>query len=99
MTYRLTPVGSCGGAEASLGGVLVEIVLDYVIGDVAGGCREVAALPEALAPVAFADVLELLLNLARRAALGAAHEVADGNVGWYLDEQVHVIARQGAVDD
>lgn len=43
----------------------VEISHDDVIGDVAGGCREVAALPEALASVAFTDVLQRLLNLAR----------------------------------
>ena len=92
MTYRLTPVGSCGGAEAVLGGVLVEVVGDHVIGDVAGCGREVASLPEALAPVSLADVLELLLDLARRTALGAANEVADRDVRWYLDEQVDVMA-------
>ena len=45
----------------------VEIPQDDVICNVAGCGREVAALREALAPVAFADVLELLLDLARRA--------------------------------
>jgi hypothetical protein len=64
MTDRLTPVGSCGGAEAALVGMSVEISEDDVVGDVAGRGREVAALPEALAPVAFADVLELLLDFA-----------------------------------
>lgn len=62
MTDRLTPVGSCGGAEAILVGMLVEIPHDDVIGDVAGGGREVAALPEALPPIPLADVLKLLLN-------------------------------------
>lgn len=51
MTYRLTPVGSRGGAEAVLGGMLVEIILDHVIGDVAGCSREVATLREPLAPI------------------------------------------------
>ena len=62
MTYRLTPVGSGRGAEASLAGhgMLVQIVHDDVVGDVAGGCREVSSRPEALA-----NVLELLLDLAR----------------------------------
>lgn len=36
MTYRLTPVGSRGGAEAVLGGMFVQIIVDHVIGDVAG---------------------------------------------------------------
>ncbi len=64
MTSRLTPVGSCGGAEAVL-----------------------------------ADMLELLLDLARRAPHGPAHEVADRDMRRYLDEHMDVIARQRAVDD
>jgi hypothetical protein len=36
MTYRLTPIGSRRGAEAILGGMLVEVIVDHVIGDVAG---------------------------------------------------------------
>ena len=51
MTDRLAPLGSCWGAEAILVGMAVEITIDNVIGDVAGRGREVAALPEALAPV------------------------------------------------
>jgi hypothetical protein len=43
----------------------VEIAHDDVIGDVTGCDREVAALPEALSPIALADVFELLLDLAR----------------------------------
>jgi hypothetical protein len=43
----------------------VEIAHEDVIGDVAGCDREVAALPEALPPIAFADVFELLLDLTR----------------------------------
>ena len=37
----------------------------------------VAARPEVAAPVALADRGELLLDLARRAALDAAHQLAD----------------------
>ena len=64
MTYRLTPVGSCGGAEAFLADMPVEVGHDNVFGDVAGCGREVSPAPEALPPVAFADVFELLLDLA-----------------------------------
>ena len=56
-------------------------------------------MPEALAPVAFADVFEFLLDLARGSSLGPAHEVADRYVGRDLDEHVHVITRQSPVDD
>ena len=80
-------------------GMAVEIARDDVIGNVAGCVREVAALPEALPPVALADVFELLLDLARRASLGPANEVADRDVRWYLDKHVDVIVRQSAVDD
>lgn len=58
------PVGSWRGAEAILVGMAVEISHDDVIGDVAGGGREVAPAPEPLAPVALTDMLELLLDLA-----------------------------------
>lgn len=77
----------------------VEISHDDVICDVAGCGREVAALPEALAPVAFSDVFELLLDLARRAPLGTTHEVTDRDVRRDFNEHVHVIARQSPVDD
>ncbi len=36
MTDRLTPVGSCGVAEAVFVGMSVEIMHDDIIGDVAG---------------------------------------------------------------
>ncbi len=65
MTNRLMPVGSRGGAEAILADMAVEIAHDDVIGDVAGCGGEVAPAPEPLAPVAFADVFELLLDFAR----------------------------------
>jgi hypothetical protein len=99
MTNRLTPVGSWRGAEAILVGMFVEVTQDDVIGDVAGRGGEVAALPEALAPVALADMLELLLDFARRAAFGAAHEVADGDMRRDLHEHVDMIARENAMDD
>ena len=60
------PVGSRLGAEASIiwHGVLVQIIEDDVVGDIARGGREIASLPEPLSPIAFADMLELLLYLA-----------------------------------
>ena len=64
MTDRPRPVGSRGGVEAILLGMVVQVSHDDVIGDVAGGGGEVAPAPETLAPVALADVLELLLDFA-----------------------------------
>lgn len=101
MTDRLAPVGSCGVAEAWLvwQGMFVQIVHDDVVGDVTGSGREVTSRPEPLAPVAFADVLELLLDFPRRTSFGPVDEVADRDMRRYLDEQVDMVARQGAVDD
>ena len=69
------PVGSSGGAEAVVVGMSVQVTHDDVIGDVAGCGREVAALPRALSPVAFADVLEFLLDFARRMPLAVGSGV------------------------
>lgn len=72
MTYRLTPVGSCGAAEAFFGGKLVQIIVDDVVGDVARRRGEVAALPETLSPVAFgAAVLKDMSSSAASANLVA----------------------------
>jgi len=97
MTDRLTPVGLCGRAEAVLADVPVEIAHDDVFGDVASRRRAIAPAPEPLAPeplapVSLADMLELLLNLAGRAALGAPDEAAGRDMRRYLDEHVDVIA-------
>ena len=78
---------------------MFEVTDDDLIGDVSRCGREVAPCPEALAPEAFADVFELLLDFARRAPLGLAHEIAYPHVGRYLDEQVDVILRQRPADD
>jgi len=66
------PVGSGRGAQARLvrHGMALQIVHDDIVGDVAAGGREVAPRPETLPPIAFADVLELPLDLVRGAALG-----------------------------
>ena len=77
----------------------LEIVHDDIVGDVAAGGREVAPRPEALPPIALADVRELPLDLIRGAALGHAHEVANRDMRRYLDKEMHVIARQSPAED
>ena len=101
MTDRLTPVGSWLRAEASFMwlGMLIQIIEDHVVGDIPAGGGEIALLPEALSPIAFADMLELLLYLARGTTFSPAYKVADRNVGRDLGEHMHLIARQSAVDD
>lgn len=45
--------------------MLVEIIEDDLVGDISAGSGEIASLPEALAPIAFANKFKLLLYLAR----------------------------------
>ena len=61
-------------------GMPVETAHDDIIGDGAGDGRETAALPEVLAPVAFAAMLELLPDLARRVLLARRTKSATGGV-------------------
>jgi len=95
------PVGSWPGAEASFVwlGVFIQIIEDHVVGNIAAGGGETAPCPESLSPIALADIFKLLLYLARSASLCPAHKVADRNVGRDLDEHMHMITRQSAVDD
>lgn len=95
----MTSVGSSGEDEAILVGMPAQITHDNASRNVVGCGREVAALPEALSPIALADVFELLLDFAGRAPFCAADEVADRNVRRDFDEDMDVVARQGAIDD
>jgi hypothetical protein len=72
----------------------VEISHDDVIGDVAGCGREVATLPEASAPLALSDMLEFLLDIARRAPLGTTHEVTDRDVRRDFNELLDDLAHR-----
>lgn len=45
--------------------MFVELTQDSVAGYIAGCGRKVAALPEALASIAFASMLELLVDFTR----------------------------------
>src|SRR5579862_1348309 len=77
----------------------LQIGGDHVIGDVARRGGKVAPRPEVASPVFLSDMLELLLDTAGGAPLGPLYELADRNMRWYLDEQMHMIARQRATDD
>ena len=56
-------------------------------------------LPEVLAPIAFADIPEPLLEFAGVTPLGAAHEITDRDIRRDLDEHMDMITRQGTADD
>lgn len=67
MTDRLKLVGSWLGAEAKFvwPGVFIQIIQEHFVSDIPVGGGEIASCPEPLAPVAFADMFELLLYLTR----------------------------------
>jgi len=61
-------------------GMPVETAHDDIIGDGAGDDRKTAPLPEVLAPVAFAAMLELPPDLARRVPLARRTKSATGGI-------------------
>ena len=62
--------------------------------DVAARGSEVAPGPEVASPVPLTKFGELRLNAMRGTAFDPAHEIADSNVGRYLDEHVDMLSRQ-----
>lgn len=79
--------------------VALNILKYDVIGDVTAGRAEISSGPEPAPPIALSDFWELHLDLVGRAAFGALHQIADGDMGRHRDEHVDVIARQHALDD
>src|SRR5207237_6386418 len=75
-------------------------ILKYdIVRDVAAGGAEVSSGPEVTAPISFAQFGKLHLDPMRRTPFDSAHEVADRNVGRYLDKHVDMLTRQHAGDD
>lgn len=70
-----------------------------VVGDIAGRGREISARPEAPAPVALAQLGELHLDAAGGAGLDALHRGCERKFRRHVDDHVHMIARQDALDD
>ena len=79
--------------------VVFEILKYGFVRNVTTGGAEVAAAPEMATPIAFAKFGELHLGTMRRAALDAAHEVADRDMRRYLDEHMDMIFGQNTGDD
>ena len=74
-------------------------MFDHVVSHVAGGRGEIPTRPKALSPIAFAQVGELHLDTAGRAALDALHDIGQGQLGRDRQEHVDMIARQHALHD
>ena len=86
---------------AGAGGIgVVRKVLKYdILGNSTGGGGEISPSPEATAPVPFADLGKLPLDLERRTALHHAHPIADRPLRGHRDEHVHMIRRDHAAHD
>ena len=79
--------------------LLVDVLVDHLIGDRAGGDRKVAACPEVPTPELALEVRELLEEKARAGALEPLHDLADVLVRAVAEEQVHVVRGDFARDD
>ena len=79
--------------------LLVDVLVDHVVGDGAGGHGEVAARPEVPAPELTLEVRELLQQEPRTRSLEPLHDLADVLVSAVAEEQVHVVRGDFARDD
>jgi hypothetical protein len=70
--------------------LLVDVLVDHLIGDRPGGDRKVAACPEVPTPELALEVRKLLEEKARAGALEPLHDLADVLVRAVAEEQVHV---------
>ncbi len=79
--------------------VLLDILKDDVVGDIAAGRAEIAACPEVPSPVALLEPGEFSLNFVRRSALHPANNIANPKMRRDRHEHMHMIRRQDALDD
>lgn len=80
-------------------GVVIDVVINDVLCDIAGSRGERAPAPEFTAPIAFSNGRKLLLYFTRRPAFDGTHEIGNGNVGWDFHKHVNVVTGQNAVED
>ena len=71
--------------------MVLQVLLHHLLGDVPRAPRSVAHCPEMLAPVAFLQMGELLLQQPRRSSLDALHQVAHRQRGRIFNVHVDVV--------
>ena len=79
--------------------MLVEIILDDIIGNIPARRTKVASCPEPPAPISLAQLWEFLLDFSRGTTLHTLHKLAYRNMGRNFHKHVHMVGRQNAVDD
>jgi len=60
--------------------MIVDVLIDDVVGDISTRSTEIASGPEMPTPVALSQLRKFLLHLARRTSFGLLDELTDGHV-------------------
>jgi hypothetical protein len=71
--------------------LVLDIGLDHLVGDVAGGNSTVSSRPEVTSPVLLLEMGKLLVQEVRTLSFEGLHHVADGEMGRVRDEQMDMI--------
>jgi len=71
--------------------MMLKVLLDDVIGDVASTPSTVANSPEVFAPVAFLEFREFLLDQSGGTTFQSLHEFTDGESGWVFYMHVDMV--------
>ena len=79
--------------------MMLQILVDDLIGDLAGAPRTIANTPKMTPSVPLLQRGILLQELARTATLDAPDDLTDGVLGRIRQMQVHMIATDDALDD
>jgi hypothetical protein len=79
--------------------MMLQILIDNLLGDLAGTPGPVADAPEVPAPVALLQRRVFGQELAGTATFDPAYDLADGMFGWIRDMQMHMIGADDAFDD
>ena len=79
--------------------MMLQILIDDLLGDRAGAPRSIAYTPEVPASVALLQRRVLLQELARTAALDPPNDLTNGMLRRIRQMQMHVIATDDTLDD
>lgn len=79
--------------------LVLDVLLNHLVGNGARGRSKVAPSPEVSSPESFANTWEELEQFVRALALDLLHDVADGEMGWIGGEEMNMVRGHFAADD
>src|SRR5262249_44963075 len=79
--------------------LLVDVLVDHLIGNVAGRHCKVSPRPEMSSPILLLEMWELLEQHARTSTLEPLYDLADVLMRPIAEEHVHMVSRHLAQDD